>query len=58
MGMTTLCGTVVLLNEEATGLDVRIILQELGLELAQDRPLIGSGNARAQRARPPIGDTQ
>ena len=36
MGMTTLCGTVLLLNEEATGLDVRIILQELGLEFAQD----------------------
>ena len=35
MGMTTLCGTVLLLNEEATGFDARIILQELALEFAQ-----------------------
>ena len=31
MGMTTLCGTVLAINEEATGIDVRATLRELAL---------------------------
>ncbi len=36
MGMTTLCGTVLALNEEATGLDMGVILRELALQYAEE----------------------
>jgi len=36
MGMTTLCGAVLALNEEATGLDMRATLRELALEYVED----------------------
>ena len=35
MGMTTLCGAVLALNEEATGLDMRATLRELALLYAE-----------------------
>jgi hypothetical protein len=31
MGLTNLCGAVLALNEEATGIDMEHILRELGL---------------------------
>ncbi len=36
MGMTTLCGAVLALNEEATGLDMRATLRELALRYVED----------------------
>ena len=36
MGMTTLCGTVLALNEEATGLDTHAILRELAIQYVED----------------------
>ena len=36
MGMTTLCGTVLALNEEATGLDMHDTLRELAILYAED----------------------
>jgi hypothetical protein len=36
MGMTTLCGAVLALNEEATGLDMHAILRELALQYVED----------------------
>ena len=36
MGMTTLCGTVLALNEEATGLDMGVTLRELALRYAEE----------------------
>jgi hypothetical protein len=36
MGMTTLCGTVLALNEEATGLDMHVTLRELALLYVED----------------------
>ena len=36
MGMTTLCGTVLALNEEATGLDMETTLRELALLYVED----------------------
>lgn len=36
MGMTTLCGAVLALNEEATGLDMHATLRELALYYAED----------------------
>ena len=34
-GLTTLCGAVLALDEEATGVDTRVILRELALYYAQ-----------------------
>jgi hypothetical protein len=36
MGMTTLCGALLALNEEATGLDMRATLRELALLYVED----------------------
>ena len=36
MGMTTLCGAVLALNEEATGLDMSATLRELALQYVED----------------------
>jgi hypothetical protein len=36
MGMTTLCGAVLVLNEEATGLDMGATLRELALQYVED----------------------
>ena len=36
MGMTTLCGAVLALNEEATGLDMHATLRELALQYVED----------------------
>jgi hypothetical protein len=36
MGMTTLCGAVLALNEEATGLDMHATLRELALHYEED----------------------
>ena len=36
MGMTTLCGAVLALNEEATGLDMGATLRELALRCVED----------------------
>jgi len=36
MGMTTLCGTVLALNEEATGLDMETTLREVALLYVED----------------------
>jgi hypothetical protein len=36
MGMTTLCGLLLALNEEATGLDMEVILREVALGYAKD----------------------
>jgi hypothetical protein len=36
MGMTTLCGALLALVEEATGIDMRATLRELALEYARD----------------------
>jgi len=36
MGMTSLCGTLLALNEEATGLDGLAILRALALQYAED----------------------
>ena len=36
MGMTSLCGTLLALNEEATGLDTHAILRELALQYVED----------------------
>ena len=36
MGMITLCGTVLALNEEATGLDMHATLRELALQYVED----------------------
>ena len=35
MGMTTLCGAVLALNEEASGLDMGVTLRELALQFAE-----------------------
>jgi hypothetical protein len=36
MGMTTLCGMVLALNEEATGLDMHATLREIALRYVED----------------------
>jgi len=36
MGMTTLCGMVLALNEEATGLDIHATLREIALRYVED----------------------
>jgi len=36
MGMTSLCGTLLALNEEATGLDMETTLRELAIHYVQD----------------------
>jgi hypothetical protein len=36
MGMATLCGALLALNEEATGLDMHVILREVALRYAED----------------------
>ncbi len=36
MGMTTLCGTLLALNEEATGLDMGATLRKLALQYIED----------------------
>ena len=36
MGMTTLCGAVLALNEKATGLDMRATLRELALTYVEN----------------------
>jgi len=36
MGMTSLCGTLLALNEEATGLDGLTILRTIALQYAED----------------------
>jgi hypothetical protein len=36
MGMTTLCGTLLALNEEATGLDMDAILRGVALQYADE----------------------
>jgi hypothetical protein len=36
MGLTSLCGAVLALNEEATGMDVRATLRELALHYAEN----------------------
>ncbi len=36
MGMTSLCGAVLALNEEASGLDVGATLRELALRYVED----------------------
>ena len=36
MGMTTLCGELLALNELATGVDMHVILQEVALGYATD----------------------
>jgi hypothetical protein len=36
MGMTGLCGALLALNEEATGVDMEVILREVALRYAED----------------------
>ena len=36
MGMTSLCGMLLALNEEATGLDIEATLRELAIRYAED----------------------
>jgi len=36
MGMTTLCGELLALHEEATGLDMHVILREIALRYARE----------------------
>jgi hypothetical protein len=36
MGMTSLCGTLLALNEEATGLDMYATLRELAIQYVED----------------------
>jgi hypothetical protein len=36
MGMTSLCGTLLALNEEATGLDMHATLRELAIQYAEN----------------------
>ena len=36
MGMSSLCGLLLALNEEATGLDMEVILRELAIRYVED----------------------